>query len=221
MFGEVARRLRALAGRRRVAAVGVAAAALMGTGLAATTAGAQILPTPTPGQLCILILCPPDLGNPLNAGTQSTPTPTPTPSCTVTCLPPVNPTCDVTTNPGCLIANSTPTPCQSNCGGGSTSHSNTSTTSTSSRSRSSSTAQSLFGAGNGGDPGITGPGGGAVTVPVGVSVATVPTVEQLGPASGLQFGHAPILWPLFGILDVLGLAAVVTVFRRLRSAEPD
>jgi hypothetical protein len=64
------------------------------------------------------------------------------------------------------------------------------------------------------------PGSGTVDN-LGASYANVPVVQQLGPVSGLQFGHAPILWPLFGALDLLGLGAVFYVVRRSRATRPD
>jgi hypothetical protein len=78
---------------------------------------------------------------------------------------------------------------------------------------------SAFGGGglNGSDP----PGGAAQAIPLGLRVANIPPLEQLGPGSGFQFGHALILWPLFGLLDVLGLAAVYLVVRRFRATRAD
>jgi uncharacterized membrane protein YgcG len=62
---------------------------------------------------------------------------------------------------------------------------------------------------------------GGTAIPLGLTVAGIPAVTQLSPVSGLQFGHALILWPLFGLLDVLGLAAVYLVVRRFRAVRPD
>jgi len=46
-------------------------------------------------------------------------------------------------------------------------------------------------------------------------------VLAIGPGTAISFGKAPFLWPLFAALDVMGLAAVVTVVRRTwsRSAQ--
>jgi hypothetical protein len=78
---------------------------------------------------------------------------------------------------------------------------------------------SAFGGGTlgGGNP----TAGGGAAIPLGLSVATIPGVQQLSAVSGLQFGHALILWPLFGLLDVLGLAAVYLVVRRFRATRSD
>jgi hypothetical protein len=63
--------------------------------------------------------------------------------------------------------------------------------------------------------------GGGTAIPLGLSVASIPAVEQLSPVSGLLFGHALILWPLFGLLDLLGLGAVYLVVRRFRATRSD
>jgi uncharacterized membrane protein YgcG len=233
MLGQVVRRFAVRAGRGRVAAAGVGAAALLGA--AGVTAGAQSTPTPTcvvglagtclvngtsssptPTPLCLLILC--------NSGTTGTGTGTPTPTpCPVanTCLPPVNPTCDVTVNPSCLLA--TPAPCQSSCGPSPGRSSPPGTTSPRQTSQPSSTTTFSSGLGGGFSGGGGSSGGGVVgaTLAQSLNVAPVPVVQEVSPVSGLEFGHAPILWPLFGILDLLGLGAVYLLVRRLRAAEPD
>lgn len=241
MFGPGVRRFAVRAGRVRLVAAGVGAAALLGA--AAVTAGAQSAPapacivnlagvcvpspgstptpTPTPNQLCLLILCGPTNQT---TGTGSTPTPTPTPTpCPVagTCVPPVNTGCDVTVDPTCLIA--TPTPCQSGCGTQTPGHTpppGSHTPRPTSSSTSTSTSSIFSGAfSNGG--GGSGQSGIGTTIASSLNVAPVPVVQSVSPVSGVEFGHAPILWPLFGILDVLGLAAVYVLVRRLRSADPD
>jgi uncharacterized membrane protein YgcG len=220
MVGPVARRLRLRGGPRRAVAATIAGCAgLLAAGMAYGTASAQVpLPTPPPGQLCVLIVCLPSDG--ASGTTTTTPTPTPSSSCTVLgCLPPP-PTapCDVVNNPtSCLsspTSGPTPPPTQRP-------RTSSSSSSSSSGSRSSSSSSGSFaagGLGGGFDPGA---GGNAAAASEGVSVAAVPGVQQLSATSGLEFGHAPILWPLFGVLDVLGIAAVVIVARRLRSADAD
>lgn len=229
MLGPVGRRFTLRARRARLAAAGVGALALLGA--AAVGASAQIalptltpvalpLATPTPTPLCVLIVC-----NPLDpgTGTQSTgntPTPTPTPCLLNVCLPPVNPTCDPTQNVTCIVA--TPTPCTTGCGGGGKSPPPTfgPTGSSTHSSSSSSSSTSDLGLNALGLPPSSGTSGGT-TVPVGLDLPPVPVVAQVGPGSAFAFGHAPILWPLFGILDVLGLAALYVIVRRLRSADTD
>ena len=47
-----------------------------------------------------------------------------------------------------------------------------------------------------------------------------PLVEPLTPLAGISFAHAPYLWPLFLLLDVLTALVVVLVVRRTRSSTP-
>jgi hypothetical protein len=84
----------------------------------------------------------------------------------------------------------------------------------------SATPTGTFSVFSGGSLAGTSPGG-TTAIPLGLTVATVPAVQQLSPVSGLQFGHALILWPLFGALDLLGLAVVYLVVRRYRAARSD
>ncbi len=196
----------------------------LGSGCVAGSSGTTSSATPTPTPLCVLILCgATPSGNP-GSTTTGTGTSTPCPV-TGTCLP-LNTGCDLTTNPNpqCLIS-PTPSPCQTDCTpgpprdpGGSTPGGSTPGSTRSTHSTSSSSSLGAGGLG-GGDSGTI--AGGGATVPLGLSVARVPDVQGFGPGSSLQFGHAPILWPLFGLLDVLGLVAVVLMVRRSRSAEPD
>ncbi|MDQ6856204.1 MAG: hypothetical protein M3Z57_03930 [Candidatus Dormibacteraeota bacterium] len=65
----------------------------------------------------------------------------------------------------------------------------------------------------------SGPGSSAtstVTVPpsVGLAVSAPPPVEQLTPLAGISFGKAPYLWPLFILLDLIAVGAVVFLVRR-------
>jgi hypothetical protein len=241
MVGSVHLRLRLRARHgRAAAAAGVLAAGLFSVGAVTASAGNRALPegcsvdllgdcllgsgtsgtsTPTPSSsgLCILILCGP------GSSSNGTTTPTPTPACTLPACLPVspNPTCDITTDPTCLLASATPTPCQTNCTasptGNGTHPPGTSSPGGSSRPRPSS-SQSGGSGGLGGDSTTPGPN---IAVAAGLNVAAVPVVQQVSPVSGLQFGHAPILWPLFGALDVLGLVAAYFVIRRTRSARID
>ena len=56
----------------------------------------------------------------------------------------------------------------------------------------------------------------ALTVPraLGLAVSPPPPVEQLTPLAGISFGQAPYLWPLFVLLDVVALGAVILLVRR-------
>jgi hypothetical protein len=47
-----------------------------------------------------------------------------------------------------------------------------------------------------------------------LNIGPPPSVLAIGPASSLSFGKAPFLWPLFAVLDAMGLGAVVWVVRR-------
>jgi hypothetical protein len=185
-----------------------------------TTSGTSSSPTPTPllsipsSDLCILVVC--------SSGTQSNPTPTPTPCLLNSCLPVTPPaTCDITVDPTCLVS-PTPTACQTGC---STQSQNPGTqvpgTSTPDRNHTglaTGTASGSGGGGFGGSSGLPTPNGG---VSLGLNLATVPVVQSLSPVSGLEFGHAPILWPLFGALDILGLVVAYLVIRRSRAARLD
>lgn len=185
----------------------------------------------TSSGLCILVLCNPS-GSTGNGTTTTTTTTTSTSSstCALTTCVSVNPSCSVQSDPTCLISTSTSTTCTSGCGGGggggggnnggggggTTAGGNTPGGSTP---RGSSTFLALGGGGLGGG---TEPTPGSSPLPfTGLSVATVPVVQTLSPVSGLQFGHAPILWPVFGALDLLGLVAVYLLVRRSRAARSD
>jgi hypothetical protein len=188
---------------------------------AATAADSGSSPTPAPlvsvssSSLCILVVC--------TSGTQSNPTPTPTPCLLNSCLPVTPPpTCNITADPTCLVS-PTPGGCQAGCP---TQTQNPATpppgTSTPGRNRggqaSASASGGAAGGGLGGSSGLPSPSSG---VPLGLNLATVPVVQSLSPVSGLELGHAPILWPLFGALDILGLAVAFVVIRRSRAARLD
>jgi hypothetical protein len=49
---------------------------------------------------------------------------------------------------------------------------------------------------------------------VGLAVSPPPPVEQLTPLAGISFGQAPYLWPLFILLDLAAVGAVVVLVRR-------
>lgn len=176
--------------------------------------GATQSPSPTP----------PDSGGVL--GGIVTSSQSPNPDCTVTLqgicvLPsssPPSPGC-VLSDPTCVLPGGGGSPgCTSNCtpgGGGPGSGPRDLSGGSGGRTPQATGTFSVFGGGSLSGGG-TAAGGGGAAIPLGLSVATVPAVEQLSPVSGLQFGHALILWPLFGLLDVLGLAAVYLVVRRFR-----
>jgi len=152
-------------------------------------------------------------------------------TCTVTlpggiCVLPSSSSCPVgSTDPSCIVNTGGPSGCTSGCtpGGGG----NQGTGGNDGRGGGpggGSQPQSVgtfspFGGGSltAGDPA----GGAAAAIPLGLSVASIPPVQQLSPVSGLLFGHALILWPLFGLLDLLGLAAVYLVVRRFRATRSD
>lgn len=136
------------------------------------------------------------------------------------CVLPSSSSCPVgSTDPSCIVQTANPG-CTSNCspggggggGGGTTIGGGGGDASGGSGALPTGTF-SAFGGSLGG--GNAAPGG-SQAIPLGLAVAQVPAVQQLSPVSGLQFGHALILWPLFGLLDVLGLAAVCLVVRRFR-----
>jgi hypothetical protein len=52
----------------------------------------------------------------------------------------------------------------------------------------------------------------------GISFTPPPPIELTSPVSGIAFGRAPFLWPLFAALDALLCAGIVVVVRRVRSA---
>ncbi|MBV8444738.1 MAG: hypothetical protein JOZ92_02345 [Candidatus Dormibacteraeota bacterium] len=49
---------------------------------------------------------------------------------------------------------------------------------------------------------------GAITLP------PPPPIQLASPGAAFNFGKAPFIWPLFALLDLLGLAAVAVVLRR-------
>jgi hypothetical protein len=186
------------------------------------------------------LLAPPDLGGLLGTTTTTTSSSSsstdplgglvdgngssPGQSCAVTlpggvCVLPSNPTCPLgSTDPSCIVQ--TPVAgCTSNCtpghgGGGGGNNITSGRGGPSSNGALPTGTFSAFGGGGLG-AGSADPVG-AQAIPLGLTVPQVPAVEQLSPVSGLQFGHALILWPLFGLLDVLALAAVCLVVRRFR-----
>lgn len=52
------------------------------------------------------------------------------------------------------------------------------------------------------------------------AATTLSVSGGLTPLAGISFGHAPYLWPLFLILDLIAAAAVVPDVRRTMSATP-
>jgi hypothetical protein len=54
----------------------------------------------------------------------------------------------------------------------------------------------------------------------GLNLGPPPSVLAIGPASSLSFGKAPFLWPVFAVLDALGLGGVVWVVRKTWSRTP-
>jgi hypothetical protein len=52
----------------------------------------------------------------------------------------------------------------------------------------------------------------------GLLVSPPSPVEALAPLAGISFGHAPYLWPLFLLLDLVAAVAVVALLRRTWSA---
>jgi hypothetical protein len=134
--------------------------------------------------------------------------------------PPTPPACLGSTDPTCLINPSSPS--GNPDGGGGRGPGGGSGGSGGPGSANQALPTGTFSAfGGGGLSGTDPTAGGAAAIPLGLRVATIPALDQLGPASGFQFGHALILWPLFGLLDVLGLAAVYLVVRRLRATRSD
>jgi hypothetical protein len=144
----------------------------------------------------------------------------------------VNPSSPPSPNASCLNGSSDPTCVIQNTGsptgkpsggggGGTNSGGGTSLGSNSGAPGSSASPTAALSAFGGGGFGTGTTQGGGTAIPLGLSVASIPPLEQLGPVSGLHFGHALILWPLFGLLDVLGLAAVYLVVRRVRASRQD
>lgn len=240
MLGPVGRRFAVRAVRMRLVAAGVAAVGLLGAGAVTASAQLNLLSTPTPGcvlnalgtclvgntssnttptpaPLCLAILCGP------GSTTQgSTPNPTPTP-CLLPqpiCNPPATPNPQCTPLPGCLTDQGTPTPCPTNCstrttpGGTPSSRVHTPTPT------STSTPSGGIFTGGGETPGV-GPTNPVVNLPFDVAIAGVPNIDAPGSVAGFHFGNAPVLWPLFGMLDALGLFVIYLVVRRLRSTEAD
>ena len=173
--------------------------------------------TPDPSN-CLLILCP-------------TPTPTPDqqsnstqtgPCDQLPACPSPQPTCLLasSTDPTCLLA--TPAPSGSS-GPPSPTGSHGPGPSHTSNPSGGSTAQSTLGGFNtpGGGPGGLTSGAASPAVDIGINVPPIPEIQPVGAASALHFGHAPILWPLFGALDLVGLAGVFLVLRRVRARRPD
>ena len=72
------------------------------------------------------------------------------------------------------------------------------------------TGGSLFGSVTGGSGADPAAGGTAA----GIVLAAPSAVALTSPGSGLSFGKAPFLWPLFIGLDVLAIAAAVFVLRK-------
>ncbi len=62
-----------------------------------------------------------------------------------------------------------------------------------------------------------------ISVPqsVGLSMTPPSPVEQLTPLAGISFGHAPYMWPLLVILDVLAAVGLVLLVRRTWSPTTD
>jgi hypothetical protein len=54
----------------------------------------------------------------------------------------------------------------------------------------------------------------------GLSGGGPPPVEQLTPLAGISFGHAPFLWPVLLLLDVIAAAVAVLVVRKARRPAP-
>ncbi len=137
--------------------------------------------------------------------------------CVLPANPSPNPGCVVgSSDPTCILGGGTPSGCTSNCSPNGSTGNGAPRQRTGTGSASPQPTDSFSAFGGGGLNGDSAAGGGAAAIPLGLSVATVPNVEQLGPVSGLHFGPALILWPLFGLLDVLGLVAVCLVVRRFR-----
>lgn len=238
MLGPVGRRFAVRAGRVRLVAAGVAAVGLLGAGAVTASAQLNLLPTPTPGcvvnalgtclvgntsstptpaPLCLAILCGP------GSTTQgSTPTPTPTP-----CLVPGTALCNLTTpnpqctpTPNCLTNPSTPTPCPTNCSTRTTPGGTPAPRGHTPTPTSTSTPNNGIFTGPGQTPGV-GPGNPIASLPFDVAIAGVPNIDAPGSVAGFHFGNAPVLWPLFGMLDALGLFVIYLVVRRLRSTPAD
>lgn len=66
----------------------------------------------------------------------------------------------------------------------------------------------------GGAAGGSSGGRGSSSSAGGLNIGPPPSVLAIGPGTAISFGKAPFLWPLFAALDILGLAAVVTVVRK-------
>jgi hypothetical protein len=154
------------------------------SGHSSSSSGLPLLGSPLP-TLCILC---------------STPTPIPTPTlpittpCLLHCPPPPSPGCTVNCGNG-----------GGNDPGGNNGHPSTATPAPG-------TVTTI--------PGSTasGGGGGGTAVdpatPGAITIQPPPAVETLSPVAGISFGKAPFLWPLFIVLDFLGLGAVVLVLRK-------
>jgi hypothetical protein len=136
----------------------------------------------------------------------TTPTPTPTASTSApglpggTTLPPVCPVGCAPTSAAAVNGNTGTTPGGAHPG-------------------SSSASPTRAAVGGGAFGSSSGPGSAAtstVTVPqsVGLAVSPPPPVEQLTPLAGISFGQAPYLWPLFILLDLAAVGAVVVLVRR-------
>jgi hypothetical protein len=139
-----------------------------------------------------------------------TPAPVPTPT-----LPVPTPTLPVPT-PCLFQCPPTHSPgCTSNCTGGGNNpagNNGTQPTATPAPGSVTGTVPTSPGSNSGGGEGS----GSAVdpATPGAITIQPPGAVETLSPVAGISFGKAPFLWPLFIVLDFLGLGAVVLVLRK-------